>query len=415
MMRSREATVFRVGAALIALHVVDAELIQTQPGTSAGDHLAAGLVPLAVAAAAAAAYGRLRPGLRAGVALAFGVLALVSAGIAAAGGVSGSDVTGLLLFPAGVALLLLGVVVPWRERGRWAATRRRRWVNRVVATVVGFLVALFGVFPVALALWTTGKYRSPIGAFAVPHRDVSFATSDGLRLSGWYVPSKNGAAVLIVHGGGGDRDGARRHAALLARAGYGVLLYDARGRGRSDGDPDAYGWTWGPDVDAAATWLEHQPDVRRGEVGALGLSTGADVLVEAASRRRDIKAIVADGTTSRSTADARRIMRGGDLLSLPTFAVQYAAAVVLEAARPGPPLAELAARVPPTRILFVASSWKVERQAAPIYARAAAASSTLWRVDAAHTQGLREHPREYRRRVVGFFDRILLGSPKRGA
>jgi hypothetical protein len=70
MMRSREATVFRVGAALIALHVVDAELIQTQPGTSAGDHLAAGLVPLAVAAAAAAAYGRLRPGLRAGVALA---------------------------------------------------------------------------------------------------------------------------------------------------------------------------------------------------------------------------------------------------------------------------------------------------------------------------------------------------------
>jgi dienelactone hydrolase len=407
-MRTREATAFHAGVALIALHVVDAEFVQTQPGTTAGDHLAAGLVPLAVAALAAAAYGRLRPGLRAGIALAFGALALVAAGIAAGGGVSGSDVTGVLLFPAGIGLLALGVVVPWRERGGGSATRRRRWLNRVVAIVVGFLVALFGVLPVALALWTTGKYRSPIATFAVSHRDVSFTTADGLRLSGWYVPSKNGAAVLIVHGGGGDRDGARRHAALLARAGYGVLLYDARGRGRSDGDPDAYGWTWGPDVDAAATWLEHQPDVHRGEVGALGLSTGADVLVEAASRRRDIKAIVADGTTSRSTADTRRIMHGGDLLSLPTFAVQYAAAVVLEGARPGPPLAELAARVPPTPILFVASSWKVERDAAPIYARAAAASSTLWRVDAGHTQGLREHPGEYRRRVVGFFERTLL-------
>ena len=174
-MHGREARVFHVAVALVALHVVDAEFVQTQPGTSAGGHLAAGLVPLAVAAAAAAVYGRLRPGLRAGIALAFGVLALVSAGIAAAGGVSGSDVTGLLLVPAGVAFLALGVLVPWRERGRWAATRSRRVVNRVVAVVVGLLVAFFGVFPVALSLWTTQKYRSPVGTFAVPHRDVSFA------------------------------------------------------------------------------------------------------------------------------------------------------------------------------------------------------------------------------------------------
>ena len=216
------------------------------------------------------------------------------------------------------------------------ATRRRRWVNRVVAIVLGFLVALFGVLPVALALWTTGKYRSPIGTFAVPHRDVSFTTADGLRLSGWYVPSRNGAAVLIVHGGGGDRDGARRHAALLARAGYGVLLYDARGRGRSDGDPDAYGWYVGPRRRRGCDVARASARRTSRRVGALGLSTGADVLVEAASRRRDIRAIVADGTTSRSTADTRRLVHGGDLLSLPTFAVQYAAAIVLEDARPGP-------------------------------------------------------------------------------
>ena len=38
---------------------------------------------------------------------------------------------------------------------------------------------------------------------------------------------------MIVHGGGGDRDGARAHAAMLARAGYGVLLYDARGAAKA--------------------------------------------------------------------------------------------------------------------------------------------------------------------------------------
>jgi hypothetical protein len=323
--------------------------------------------------------------------------------------VSGSDVSGLLLFPAAAALIGVALFVPWRERGRWAATRRRRWANRLVALVAGVVIAFVAVLPVALAMWTTQKFRGPIGTFAVPHANVSFETADGLRLSGWYVRSKNGAAVLVVHGGGGDRDGARRHAALLARAGYGVLLYDARGRGRSEGDTDAYGWTWGPDVDAAASWLGQRPDVRAGRIGALGLSTGADVLVEAASRRRDIKAIVADGTTSRSTADTRRILHGGDLVSLPFFASLYAASEVLEGSTPGPPLVRLAARVPPTPILFIASTWKVERDAAPIYARAAAASSSLWRVAAGHTQGLKEHPREYRRRVIGFFDRTLLG------
>jgi hypothetical protein len=398
-------TVFRAATALIALHIVDAEIVQTEPGTSARDHLAAALVPLALAAAAAVVFGRLRPGLRAGVALTFGTLALVAAGIAADGGISGSDVTGVLLFPAGVALVALGCFVPWRERGR-VSSARRRWVNRAVAVLAGLLVAFFGILPTALALWTTGKPRAPIGTFAVPHEELAFETSDGLRLSGWYVPSRNGAAILIVHGGGGDRDGARLHAKMLARAGYGVLLYDARGRGLSQGDPNAYGWTWGPDVDAAATWLEHQPGVRR--LGALGLSTGADVLIAAAHRRRDIRAIVADGATAESLADTERISHGGDLPAVPFFAVQYAAAEVFGDSPQSPALAKLAALVPPTPILFVASSWKVEREAAPVYARAAAASSSLWLVDAGHTQGLRMHPREYRSRVVGFFDRVLL-------
>jgi uncharacterized protein len=404
-----ERVFFLVATGLVALHIVDAELVRPRPGTTASDHLTAALIPLAVAAGAALLYGRLRPGLRAIVALSFGALALVGAAIAAAGGISGADSSGLLLFAAGGVFVALGVYAPWRERGRWASTRRRRWVNRLVAVVVGLLVAMFVVAPIGTALWTTGKFRSPIGTFAVPHQDASFTTSDGLRLSGWYVPSRNGVAVLIVHGGGSDRDGARAHAAMLAHAGYGVLLYDARGRGRSEGDPDAYGWTWGPDVDAAATWLEHRPGVHR--IGALGLSTGADVLIAAASRRRDIAAVVADGATAESTADVRNVVSGSDLAaSLPFFAVQYAAAQVLEDHRSSPPLAELAARVPPTPILFIASSWKVERSAAPVYAHAAAGSSSLWLVDAGHTHGLRAHPREYRRHVLGFFGRHLLES-----
>jgi len=210
-------------------------------------------------------------------------------------------------------------------------------------------------------------------------------------LSGWYVPSRNGAAIVIVHGGGGDRDGARAHAAMLARAGYGVLLYDARGRGQSLGDPDAYGWTWGRDVDAAITWLEKRPDVKPGRIGALGLSTGADVLIETAAHRHDLRAVVADGATTRSVDDTAKIVHGGGLLSIPFWWTQYTAARVLEGAAPGEPLARLASEIR-TPIFFIASNWSVERTATRIHARAADQPGDLWEVNAGHTQGLREHP-----------------------
>ena len=403
--------VLLVAVAAVVLHIADDELVQPQPGTSARDHLLAACVPIAVALLGAFAYPRLRPGLRAAIALVFGLLALVAGMIAVGGaraeGLSGSGWTGLLLLPAGAALVGLAVWVPWRERGRWAPTRRRRWLNRGIAVVAVPLLLFFVVVPVGAALWTTHKFRTPIGTFSVPHRDVSFRTADGLELSGWYVPSRNGAAVLIVHGGGGSRDGARAHAALLARAGYGVLLYDARGRGRSEGDTEAYGWTWGRDVDAAIGWLERRPDVEPSRIGALGLSTGADVLVEAAARRHDIRAVVADGSTARSLDDTRRIMHGGDLLALPFWWAQYTAARVFTGAGPGRPLAELASRVRPAGILFIASRWSVERSAAPIYARAAGRPNDLWEVDAGHTQGLEAHPRVYSRHVLGFFARHL--------
>jgi hypothetical protein len=70
------------------------------------------------------------------------------------------------------------------------------------------------------------------------HEDVSFETSDGLTLRGWYVPSKNGAAVISFPG----RKGPQKPARMLARHGYGVLVFDRRGEGESDGEPNIFGW-----------------------------------------------------------------------------------------------------------------------------------------------------------------------------
>ena len=124
----------------------------------------------------------------------------------------------------------------------------------------------------------------PVGAAPAGYETVAFRAADGLRLAGWYRPSRNGAAVLVVHGGGSDRRGSLAHARLLARHGYGVLVYDARGRGESDGAPNNYGWGWPEDVEGALAFLRSRPGIDPARIGAVGLSTGADVLVEVAAQ-----------------------------------------------------------------------------------------------------------------------------------
>jgi hypothetical protein len=58
------------------------------------------------------------------------------------------------------------------------------------------------------------------------------------RLS--HRPSENGASVLMISGGGGNRRSALFHAEMLVGHGYGVLVYDPRRSGNSAGTVNSY-------------------------------------------------------------------------------------------------------------------------------------------------------------------------------
>src|SRR6185503_2618663 len=95
-----EVNVARLAIGVVALHVVDDNFLQPNPGTTAGDHPVSGLVPLALLVAAAVFYGRLRAGARAVIALFagyFGVLGGIEAlHYTREVGPSGDDYTGIL-------------------------------------------------------------------------------------------------------------------------------------------------------------------------------------------------------------------------------------------------------------------------------------------------------------------------------
>ncbi len=224
-----------------------------------------------------------------------------------------------LLIVAGVLYLLAGISRGWGvNRGR---RRRRAWVNRLLAVVAAALVGFFVVFPTLFAVDLLAKPRARIdeAALGLPHARVTFpAADDGIRLSGWYVPSRNGAAIVLVHGGGGDRQGTILHARMLAKAGFGVLLYDARGRGESGGQENAAGWQWDRDVRGAVSFLTSRGIDR---IGLLGLSTGAEAVVTEAASDKRVEAVVADGLQARTAADASRLPFGDRISIEPSFAL----------------------------------------------------------------------------------------------
>ena len=143
----RETRAFRAAMAVVALALVDDAFVHPAAGTAAADHLASGLVPLAIAVVLAMAYPRLPPGLRSAAALVCGVLAL-TAGVVdgfrhvAIDALAGDDLTAMLAGVAGLALVALGTLTLWRTR-RLDERPLRRYGRRalvgIAAVVVGFL------------------------------------------------------------------------------------------------------------------------------------------------------------------------------------------------------------------------------------------------------------------------------------
>ena len=131
-----DVTVFRAALAVVALAVADDAFIHPEPGVTAGDHLASGLVPLAGAALLIAIAPRLCTVVRAWLAIFVGALAIVGGvtdGVRhiAVDRVSGDDVTAVLAGVAGIVLVALGVATLWRTR-RTAGSLGRRLGRRTL-------------------------------------------------------------------------------------------------------------------------------------------------------------------------------------------------------------------------------------------------------------------------------------------
>jgi uncharacterized protein len=240
-------------------------------------------------------------------------------------------------------------------------------------------------------------------ASGIDFTEVGLLTEDQVKLSAWYTPPKNGAVILVAHGYGDKRS--EDFYALFASRGYGVMAWDFRAHGKSEGEFSSLGYYEMLDAKAALDFVLAQPGVEH--VGAWGGSMGAVTMIRATAHYPEIEALVADSpfATLQDEMDLRvpfRIMR-----ALIRFFAERKSGVTLDLVRPVEDIARIGPR--PVFIIQGMADGMVPLDSAQRLYDAAREPRLLWaEKDVPHLNMYAYYKTRYTKRVIRFFDEYLL-------
>jgi len=127
-----------------------------------------------------------------------------------------------------------------------------------------------------IGLWDTSNMPLPI-------QDVWFQAEDGVKLHGWYVPSDEAVATfLFFHGNAGNITHRLENIFFLHHLKLNVFIFDYRGFGRSEGNPNEEGIQL--DSQAAYDTVLTQPGVSVPSLFIFGRSLGGAFAAYTASK-----------------------------------------------------------------------------------------------------------------------------------
>jgi pimeloyl-ACP methyl ester carboxylesterase len=331
----------------------------------------------------------------------------------------------MLLMGGIFALLMFFVRSQTRKNVEVGAAEKKplRFWGRVLfgLRLVGFGLTAFGLVSLAIMVYLNlDSIKTDIAAVPrtvnVPEdlpfdvEEVAFLSEDGLRMSGWYVPPENGGLVILLHGYGSTRLAMRWHAERLVEAGYGVLMYDERASGESEGDHRSLGWEDPRDVGGALAFLSNKPGVDPDKIGIAGCSIGGQIALQGAAYYPQIGAVWTEGASMIRAQDISRptnFISGLIVVSNYLLDQMFAARLGMPAP---PPMIEIIDEIAPRPIMLVGSGISTpylgrESDHLEIYAQRAGENAELWVLsDAGHCGWPSARPEEYATRMVEFFD-----------
>ena len=177
-----------------------------------------------------------------------------------------------------------------------------------------FLACALGLCALALTSCNTPPYYPDSKIAAVPaqvglnYEPVSFRTTDGVALAGWFVPARNPrATVLFCHGNAGNISHQLDRLALFNSLDMNVLVFDYRGYGKSHGRPSEQGLY--RDAEAAWTYLTRTRNIPPEKIVVVGHSLGGPVAAHLAGRRRPGALVLESTFTSMDEEVAAKVSK----------------------------------------------------------------------------------------------------------
>ncbi len=200
---------------------------------------------------------------------------------------------------------------------------------------------------------------------------------------------------------------------MLKRHGYGALVFDFRGHGKSEGERVTLGLHEVKDTDAAVTFLKQQPEVNS-KIGLLGNSMGGATGVLAAADNQQVEAIVIEGVF----AELKDEVGIGIQVQTPLPPSPFNAIFIFFAEwQTGCSFSDIApvkriGRISPRPILIIQSgndNRVLTESGERLFAAAGEPKEYWYEPLAAHVGVYTSVPEEYEQRVASFFDKYLLG------
>jgi len=287
----------------------------------------------------------------------------------------------------------------------------RYWTRLIFVTFLTLVFAL-AVTMIWFSYRQAMSYVHPVRGYAtgellktngIGYQEVGLITEDGLTLSAWYTPPDNGAVILVAHGYGDKR--AEVFHVLFASHGYGVLAWDFRAHGNSEGDFTSLGYYETMDAKAALDFALAQPGVEH--VGAWGGSMGAVTMIRATARYPEIEALVADSPFSTLEDEMELRVPIPVMRSLIRAFAGWETGVSPELVRPVDDIAHISPR--PVFIIQSMDDGMVPLNSAQRLFDAAGEPRQLWTEnDAPHMNMYAYYKTRYTKQVIRFFDKYLL-------
>jgi dipeptidyl aminopeptidase/acylaminoacyl peptidase len=248
--------------------------------------------------------------------------------------------------------------------------------------------------------------------YNLPFEDVTI-TSDGLKLAGWFVPSENGAVIIMQHGYKSTRRELLNEAEMMHRHGYGVLLTTIRAHDFSEGEMITFGVNEVNDLEAWYQYLITRDDIDPDRIGILGNSFGGMLSIQFAAQNKNIKAVVAHSAFSSLNDTVETSVEF--FTDLPAF--PFAPLIVFWAERESGLdaddvdtknwIAEISPR--PVFLLQGGADVVISPESGQRLFDAAGEPKEFWYDPAlGHVDFDKEYPAEFEQRISEFFDTYLL-------